>query len=64
MNNINHYPNIIYNIDTALIYLSKYQIQSITSSSHHYFKNEIDIDGHVVLILLRNYRHLVHFGIR
>ena len=29
MNNINHYPNIIYNIDTALIYLSKYQIQSI-----------------------------------
>ena len=27
--NINHYPNIIFNIDRALLHLSKYDIQSI-----------------------------------
>lgn len=49
MNNINHYPNIIYNIDTALIYLSKYQIQSIMDLAViTILKNEVDIDGHVV----------------
>ena len=37
MNNINHYPNIIYNIDTALIYLSKYQIQSIMDQQSSLF---------------------------
>ena len=49
MKNINHYPNLIYNIDTALFHLSKYDIHSIMDLAViTVLKDEIDIDGHVL----------------
>lgn len=55
MKNINHYPNIIFNIDRALLHLSKYDIQSIMDLAViSVLKDEIDIDNHVVLISSMN----------
>lgn len=49
MKNINHYPNIIFNIERALFHLSKYDIHSIMDLAVvTVLKDEIDIDNHVV----------------
>ena len=55
MKNINHYPNIIFNIERALLHLSKYNIKSIMDLAViSVLKDEIDIDNHVVLISSMN----------
>ena len=57
MKNINHYPNIIFNIDRALLHLSKYDIQSIMDLAViSVLKDEIDIDNHVVFDFINECR--------
>lgn len=49
MKNINHYPNLIYDIDATLLHLSKHDIHSIMDLAViTVLKDEIDIDNHVV----------------